>query len=149
MMKEDREELVRREENFIQDEIATSNVEENMKEQQQEANHESEVDNNQDSTAPPDLEQIITQTQKMVGEQSLYEPSADELIEVLKNLETLAAANPDLYRSIVNQIKGSQQYVDQAYYEQQQQQQESEYYQSVEQEQVVMNGSVSQFEETR
>merc|ERR1719452_132021 len=36
-----------------------------------------------------------------------YEPSADELIDVLKNLETLAAGNPSLYRSIVDQIKGS------------------------------------------
>merc|ERR1719410_2161057 len=36
-----------------------------------------------------------------------YEPSADELIDVLKNLENLAAANPGLYRTIVEQIKGS------------------------------------------
>ena len=35
-----------------------------------------------------------------------YEPSADELIDVLKNLENLAAANPALYRAIVDQIKG-------------------------------------------
>ena len=35
-----------------------------------------------------------------------YEPSADELIDVLKNLENLAAANPELYRAIVEQIKG-------------------------------------------
>ena len=35
-----------------------------------------------------------------------YEPSADELIDVLKNLENLAAGNPSLYRSIVDQIKG-------------------------------------------
>merc|ERR1719347_2387584 len=35
-----------------------------------------------------------------------YEPSADELIEVLKNLENLAAADPALYRTIVDQIKG-------------------------------------------
>jgi len=35
-----------------------------------------------------------------------YEPSADELIEVLKNLENLAAADPTLYRTIVDQIKG-------------------------------------------
>ena len=35
-----------------------------------------------------------------------YEPSADELIDVLKNLENLAADNPQLYRSIVDQIKG-------------------------------------------
>ena len=37
-----------------------------------------------------------------------YEPSADELIDVLKNLENLAAANPGLYRAIVEQIKGRQ-----------------------------------------
>jgi hypothetical protein len=35
-----------------------------------------------------------------------FEPSADELIDVLKNLENLAAANPALYRAIVDQIKG-------------------------------------------
>merc|ERR1719188_2265916 len=40
------------------------------------------------------------------GDQA-YEPSADELIDVLKNLENLAAANPGLYRTIVEQIKGS------------------------------------------
>merc|ERR1719412_1392808 len=34
-----------------------------------------------------------------------YEPSADELIDVLKNLENLAAQNPALYRAIVDQIK--------------------------------------------
>jgi hypothetical protein len=34
-----------------------------------------------------------------------FEPSADELIEVLKNLENLAAANPPLYKAIVEQIK--------------------------------------------
>ena len=34
-----------------------------------------------------------------------YEPSADELIDVLKNLENLAATNPALYRAIVDQIK--------------------------------------------
>lgn len=35
-----------------------------------------------------------------------YEPSAEELIDVLKNLENLAAANPALYLAIVDQIKG-------------------------------------------
>ena len=35
-----------------------------------------------------------------------YEPSADELIDVLKNLENLAALNPGLYRTIVEQIQG-------------------------------------------
>merc|ERR1711997_847710 len=36
--------------------------------------------------------------------QGSYEPSADELIDVLKNLENLAAANPALYKAIVDQI---------------------------------------------
>jgi len=75
-----------------------------------------------------------------------YEPSADELIDVLKNLENLAAGNPALYRSIVDQIKGSthsissqmngnssmEQQLEQQMYEQQlyqQQQQEAEMYQ--------------------
>ena len=35
-----------------------------------------------------------------------YEPSPEELIDVLKNLENLAAANPALYKAIVDQIKG-------------------------------------------
>jgi len=39
------------------------------------------------------------------GTMSSYEPSADELIDVLKNLENLAAINPALYRAIVDQIK--------------------------------------------
>ena len=38
-----------------------------------------------------------------------YEPSADELIDVLKNLENLAAINPALYRAIVDQIKSKRQ----------------------------------------
>merc|ERR1719431_867484 len=87
-----------------------------------------------------------------------YEPSADELIDVLKNLENLAAGNPSLYRSIVDQIKGStqqsfeqtqQQYqetsttqYEQEMYEQQvyqQQQQEAELYQmQLEQQQMQM-----------
>ena len=39
-----------------------------------------------------------------------YEPSADELIDVLKNLENLAAINPALYRAIVDQIKSKSNY---------------------------------------
>jgi hypothetical protein len=39
------------------------------------------------------------------GSGGTYEPSADELIDVLKNLENLAAQNPALYRAIVDQIK--------------------------------------------
>jgi hypothetical protein len=43
------------------------------------------------------------------GSGGTYEPSADELIDVLKNLENLAAQNPALYRAIVDQIKGNPQ----------------------------------------
>merc|ERR1719266_2736918 len=67
----------------------------------------------EDSQAPPELEPINLgyeqfQQQGMggYGQDSGYEPSADELIEVLKNLENLAAADPQLYRTIVDQIKG-------------------------------------------
>jgi len=67
----------------------------------------------EDSQAPPDLEPVSLgyeqfQPSSMVGygeETPGYEPSADELIEVLKNLENLAAADPALYRTIVDQIK--------------------------------------------
>jgi len=41
-----------------------------------------------------------------------YEPSADELIDVLKNLENLAAVNPALYRAIVDQIKVNNSHLD-------------------------------------
>ena len=63
----------------------------------------------EDSQAPPDLEPV--QVEPGVAEMGQfgdegYEPSADELIDVLKNLENLAAANPGLYRAIVEQIKG-------------------------------------------
>jgi hypothetical protein len=75
-----------------------------------------------DSQAPPDLEPVTPRNNSMAGDDA-YEPSADELIDVLKNLENLAAANPVLYRSIVGQIKESQLYQERAFYEQQQQQQ--------------------------
>ena len=39
-----------------------------------------------------------------------FEPSADELIDVLKNLENLAAINPALYRAIVDQINSKSSY---------------------------------------
>jgi len=65
-----------------------------------------------DSQAPPDLEPVnlgYEQFQQTsmggYGDNQGYEPSADELIEVLKNLENLAAADPGLYRTIVDQIK--------------------------------------------
>jgi hypothetical protein len=68
----------------------------------------------EDSQAPPELEPINLgyeqfQQQSMggFGQESGYEPSADELIDVLKNLENLAAADPQLYRTIVDQIKGN------------------------------------------
>ena len=65
----------------------------------------------EDSQAPPDLEPVVVQQQPNFGDMGqfgdqAYEPSADELIDVLKNLENLAAANPGLYRTIVEQIKG-------------------------------------------
>merc|ERR1711874_269754 len=62
----------------------------------------------EDSQAPPDLEPVQVESgvadMGQYGDQG-YEPSADELIDVLKNLENLAAANPGLYRAIVEQIK--------------------------------------------
>jgi len=66
----------------------------------------------EDSQAPPDLEPVEVQQGFQLGGMGQfgdegYEPSADELIDVLKNLENLAAGNPSLYRSIVDQIKGS------------------------------------------
>merc|ERR1712032_259048 len=65
-----------------------------------------------ESQAPPDLEVIEVQPQLNFEDMGPmggtgYEPSADELIDVLKNLENLAAANPGLYRTIVEQIQGS------------------------------------------
>ena len=67
----------------------------------------------EDSQAPPELETVEVQQQEnleVMGQfgDAGYEPSADELIDVLKNLENLAAANPGLYRTIVEQIKGKQ-----------------------------------------
>merc|ERR1719320_510954 len=122
----------------------------------------------EDSQAPPDLQPVeVQQGFQLGGDMGQfgnegYEPSADELIDVLKNLENLAAGNPSLYRSIVDQIKGStqqgseqtqqhyqetaqfngnsQQY-EQEMYEQQvfQQQQEAELYQmQLEQQQMQM-----------
>merc|ERR1719147_610027 len=114
-----------------------------------------------DSQAPPELESV-SQGFSMPSQEQGYEPSADELIDVLKNLENLAAGNPSLYRSIVDQIKGStssfeqtqqhyqessqyngnsQQYEQEMYEQQvyQQQQQEAELYQmQLEQQQMQM-----------
>lgn len=97
----------------------------------------------EESQAPPDLEPVVNAMPQFQHEAG-YEPSADELIDVLKNLENLAADNPQLYRSIVDQIKGTghayqevqqngQQQYEQEMYEQelyqQQQQQEAQLYQ--------------------
>jgi len=62
-----------------------------------------------DSQAPPELESV-SQGFSMPSQEQGYEPSADELIDVLKNLENLAAGNPNLYRSIVQQIKVANSY---------------------------------------
>jgi len=139
-----------------QEEAYRSSMAQNM-----ESNNNYYSEREVDSQAPPDLEPVTPVPAAMVGEQGCYEPSADELIDVLKNLENLAAANPALYKSIVSQIKattalgadtshyaeesyeteenGSTEYNEQAYYEQQQQQQ---YYQN---EEHMTNGSSSQF----
>merc|ERR1719244_572806 len=114
----------------------------------------------EDSQAPPDLEPVEVQQQNFSDMAQFgdgaYEPSADELIDVLKNLENLAALNPGLYRTIVEQIKGSsttyyeevnttqqngsneQQYQEQMQYEQQMQCQQEEqlFQQQLEQQQM-------------
>merc|ERR1719244_2497905 len=114
----------------------------------------------EDSQAPPDLEPVEVQQQNFSDMAQFgdgaYEPSADELIDVLKNLENLAALNPALYRTIVEQIKGSsstfyeevnttqqngsteQQYQEQIQYDQQMQYQQEEqlFQQQLEQQQM-------------
>merc|ERR1719383_737567 len=125
--------------NDIQNEAYSGNMQQNMETNNNNYYCEREVD----SQAPPDLEPVTPVPTEMVGEQGCYEPSADELIDVLKNLENLAAANPGLYRSIVSQIKGCTDYNEQAFYEQQQQQQQQQqYYQS---EEHMTNGSTEQY----
>jgi len=112
----------------------------------------------EDSQAPPELEPINLgyeqfQQQSMggFGQETGYEPSADELIDVLKNLENLAAADPQLYRTIVDQIKGgamggffqqatsgngqASQYEQQMY---EQQQREAQIYEQQQQQQMQM-----------
>merc|ERR1740136_425727 len=98
----------------------------------------------EDSQAPPDLEPVEVQQGFQLGGMGQfgdqgYEPSADELIDVLKNLENLAAGNPDLYRSIVDQIKGSTQ----VSFEQNQHNSSSQYYQESSQH----NGNSQQYEQ--
>eukprot|EP00092_Neocalanus_flemingeri_P107763 GFUD01138324.1.p1 GENE.GFUD01138324.1~~GFUD01138324.1.p1 ORF type:complete len:835 (+),score=281.66 GFUD01138324.1:236-2740(+) len=97
-----------------------------------------------DSQAPPDLEPVEVQQGFQLGGMGQfgdegYEPSADELIDVLKNLENLAAGNPALYRSIVDQIKGSTQVV----FDQTKQSSSAGYYQ----ESTQMNGNTQQYEQ--
>merc|ERR550539_502442 len=112
----------------------------------------------EDSQAPPELEPINLgyeqfQQQSMggFGQETGYEPSADELIDVLKNLENLAAADPQLYHTIVDQIKGgamggffqqatsgngqASQYEQQMY---EQQQREAQIYEQQQQQQMQM-----------
>merc|ERR1719245_2124600 len=117
----------------------------------------------EDSQAPPDLEPVEVQQISDMGQfgDEGYEPSADELIDVLKNLENLAAANPGLYRTIVEQIKGSttseetamseQHYQQEMEYQQQmqyqQEQQEEMYQQELEQQQMEFVQQQQQQEE--
>lgn len=117
----------------------------------------------EDSQAPPDLEPVEVQEGGDMGQfgDEGYEPSADELIDVLKNLENLAAANPRLYRTIVEQIKGSttseetamseQHYQQEMEYQQQmqyqQEQQEEIYQQELEQQQMEFVHQQQQQEE--
>merc|ERR1711963_877640 len=127
----------------------------------------------EDSQAPPDLEPVVVQQQPNFGDMGqfgdqAYEPSADELIDVLKNLENLAAANPGLYRTIVEQIKGSsssfyeevsssstqqnrhseQQYQEQLQYEQELQYQEQQMFeQQLEQQQRELEQQQMQLEQ--
>ncbi|XP_023333885.1 uncharacterized protein LOC111705534 [Eurytemora carolleeae] len=147
MMREDRRMVHQREERILQDETYTSRLISSMARD----NDNYYCDREGDSQAPPDLEPVTPQPTDMVGQEDCYEPSADELIDVLKNLENLAASNPGLYKSIVSQIKAtteqeeatlnyientsnyvptlaeSQQYAEeQAYYEQQLQQQQQQ-----------------------
>jgi len=98
----------------------------------------------EDSQAPPDLEPVEVQQGFQLGGMGQfgdegYEPSADELIDVLKNLENLAAGNPSLYRSIVDQIKGSTQVV----FEQSKQTSSAGFYQ----ESTQHNGNTQQYEQ--
>jgi len=88
----------------------------------------------EDSQAPPDLEPVLVESgvadMGQYGDEG-YEPSADELIDVLKNLENLAAANPGLYRAIVEQIKGTGTVSEENVMSDQHYQQEMEYQQQI------------------
>merc|ERR1719350_1904974 len=85
------------------------------------------------------------------GQEAGYEPSADELIDVLKNLENLAAAEPQLYRTIVDQIKGGamggffqQMMEQQRMYEEQQRMMQQQEESSMQQQQSFSSSSVQQ-----
>jgi len=93
------------EDHYVKEETQTRRVEESYGR-----------DREDDSQAPPPLETVDQDLEQLreagylndmgnFDEESGYEPSADELIDVLKNLENLAAANPSLYKAIVEQIK--------------------------------------------
>merc|ERR1711963_1174627 len=86
---------------------------------------------------------IKTSMETYKGQGGTYEPSADELIDVLKNLENLAAQNPALYRAIVDQTNGHQEVME--HHEQQgfsevDQQQQSVVYEEHYQESGEING---------
>merc|ERR1719430_2698967 len=117
--KEELEALIRehgqesRPQSRAQEQVLVSSKAEMSRELRQESSHEYYHEREEDSQAPPELEPInlgYEQFQQPAmggyGQDHGYEPSADELIEVLKNLENLAAADPQLYRTIVDQIKG-------------------------------------------
>lgn len=152
MMRRDKEVRDIREERLFQEETFTSKLTNSMTEDQETYYRERE----EDSQAPPDLEPVTPLPADMVGDEAGYEPSADELIDVLKNLENLAAANPGLYRSIVQQIKGSQQHYEQqttSYYGQEehimngQYEEQYEQYESYEQQQQLFEQHRIQEEE--
>jgi len=113
--REDRNNIQTREQVAFEDERYTNQLVNTMLEQelnQMRIEEQMNMENSRyserevDSQAPPDLEPVTPRNNSMTGDDA-YEPSADELIDVLKNLENMAAANPALYRSIVGQIKVS------------------------------------------
>jgi len=154
---------VESETSLVQQQVQTVQSVQNSYEEHQRVSFANETysrEREEDSQAPPDLEPVEVQQQNFSDMAQFgdgaYEPSADELIDVLKNLENLAALNPGLYRTIVEQIKGSsttyyeevnttqqngsteQQYQEQMQYEQQMQYQQEEqlFQQQLEQQQM-------------
>jgi len=162
--KEELEALIRehgqesRPQSRAQEQVLVSSKAEMSRELRQESSHEYYHEREEDSQAPPELEPINLGYEQFqqpgmggYGQDHGYEPSADELIEVLKNLENLAAADPQLYRTIVDQIKGgamggffqqaatgngqASQYEQQMY---EQQQREAQIYEQQQQQQMQM-----------